>query len=69
LKEILKKLRKEKGVLQKEMTELLNITERQYGNYEAGRVDPPTSKLIILADYFGVSLDYLVGRADSANIK
>ena len=61
----LKNLRKQKKVLQKDMAQLLDITERQYNSYEAGRVDLPTSKLIALADYFNVSLDFLCGRSET----
>ena len=61
----LKKLRTKKGVTQRQMAELLNLkNERTYRYYEAGEVDPPTSKTQILADYFGVSIDYLLGRAN-----
>jgi len=58
----LKELRKAKGVTQKHMAELLSLTERTYRHYEAGGIDPPTSKMETLADYFGVSVDYLLGR-------
>jgi hypothetical protein len=50
--------------MSKTMAELLCITPRNYQRYESGEVDPPTSKTIFLADYFNVSLDYLVGRSD-----
>lgn len=63
----LRNLRKGKNALQKNLASLLKITDRQYRGYEAGTVDPPTSKLIILADYFDVSIDYLVGRTDNPN--
>jgi transcriptional regulator with XRE-family HTH domain len=62
-KERLRELRKRKVAYQKDMASFLGITERQYASYEAGKVDPPTSKLVALADYFDVSLDYLVGRS------
>jgi transcriptional regulator with XRE-family HTH domain len=62
--ERLKELRKSHNKLQKEMARLLNVTERHYRLCEAGKVDIPTSKLIALADYFDVSLDYLTGRSD-----
>ena len=62
--ERLKESRSKKGSLQKNVAELLNISDRQYRSYEAGEVDPPLSKVIALADYFNVSLDYLVGRSD-----
>lgn len=49
----------------KTMAELLKITPRNYQRYENGEVDPPTSKTVFLADYFDVSLDYLVGRTNN----
>jgi transcriptional regulator with XRE-family HTH domain len=63
----LKELRKANNKLQREMAELLGVTERHYRLCEAGKVDIPTSKLIALADYFDVSLDYLTGRSDDPN--
>ncbi|MCL2698185.1 MAG: helix-turn-helix domain-containing protein [Oscillospiraceae bacterium] len=65
----LKSLRKVKGVYQKHVAEMLGIAERNYRRYEAGDVDPPTSKTIMLADYFDVSVDYLVGRSDDPKRK
>ena len=64
LSERLKSLRIQKNVMSKTMAELLCISPRNYQRYESGEVDPPTSKTIFLADYFNVSLDYLVGRSD-----
>ena len=63
-----KELRQQNNIMVKTMAELLNITPRNYQRYENGEVDPPTSKTIILADYFNVSLDYLVGRTDNPEI-
>lgn len=62
--ERLRTLRIEHNCMSKSMAELLQITPRNYQRYETGEVDPPTSKTIFLADYFDVSLDYLVGRSD-----
>ena len=61
----LQQLRKEKGVYQREMAALLDITLRAYQLYEADRGYPTVPGLIRLADYFDVSLDYLVGRAEN----
>ena len=58
----IKELRNIKGVFQREVAELLDVTERHYRLCETGAVDLPASKLIALADYFAVSLDELVGR-------
>ncbi len=65
----LKKFRTSENILQKQMAEFLNITERQYRRYEAGEIDLPLSKAIKLADFFNVSLDYLVGRSDEEAVK
>ena len=61
----LKELRKKENVTQKQLSELLNITTRNYQRYETGEVDPPTSKTVFLANYFQVSTDYLLGLSDS----
>lgn len=62
--ERLKQLRTDNKKLQKDLASLLGVTDRHYRLCESGKVDIPTSKLIALADYFDVSLDYLVGRSD-----
>lgn len=63
----LKELRQNKNVLQKDIAELLNISVRQYSSYESEKqnVDVPMSNLLLLADYFEVSLDYLTGRCNT----
>jgi len=58
----LKELRKAKGVTQKQVADFLSIAERNYRRYEAGDVDPTGSTAIKLADYFEVTIDYLLGR-------
>ena len=60
----LKALRNEKKLKQTEMAEIMGITDRQYQRYEYGTREPAFRQLIALADYFDVSLDYLVGRSD-----
>lgn len=61
----LRELRNSRRVYQKEMAEYLGISVRGYQCYEAGQNYPDVKGLIALADYFGVTLDYLVGRSDS----
>ena len=58
----LKGLRNQKGLKQSDMATLLGITVRAYQNYELEAREPSLSVLIALADFFDVSLDYLVGR-------
>ncbi|HIZ16177.1 MAG TPA: helix-turn-helix domain-containing protein [Firmicutes bacterium] len=60
----LKELRKAKKLKQSDIANILGITTRNYQDYEYGKIDPPTSKMIILADYFNVSIDFLVGRSE-----
>ena len=60
----LKSCRKAKNISQKQIAEDLSISLRAYKYYEAGEREPTVSVLIALADYFDVSLDYLVGRSD-----
>ncbi len=60
----LKELRLAKSMTLKAMADMLGMVQRNYQRYETGEVDPPLSKAIVLADYFNVSLDYLVGRSD-----
>ena len=61
----LKTLRLERKPTQKEIAEAVHITEVSYQRYEYGTVRPSLDVLIALADYFDVSLDYLVGRSDN----
>ena len=62
--ERLKRLRSEKRIYQREAAEYLGITLRAYQTYESGECEPSIKNLIALADYFQVSIDYLVGRSD-----
>lgn len=64
--ERLKSCRKSKEKTQKQMAEILGVSERAYQHYELNDREPPLSKVIVLADYFDVSIDYLVGRSDEA---
>ena len=64
LAEQLKKIRAEMGFTQKQVADGIGIAEQAYQRYEYGRTVPSALVLIALADYFDVSLDYLVGRSD-----
>lgn len=50
---------------QKELAEHLGSTIRAIAYYESGSREPNIATLIAIADYFGVSIDYLVGRTDN----
>lgn len=64
LAESLKHTRILKGKSQKQCAEAAGISTTHYQNYEYGKSEPTASVLIALADFFNVSLDYLVGRSD-----
>lgn len=64
----LKELRATKNLTQKDMATLLNIKERQFQGYELGTTAPRFQALIFIADYFNVSIDYLVGRTDNPEV-
>lgn len=62
--ELLAKLRKEKGILQKELATYLNVTVATISNYEKGVHSPDYDTLVRIADFFDVSTDYLLQRTD-----
>lgn len=57
----LKKLRKDNKFIQKDIAKILDITQSQYSLYENNLRSIPIKKLIILAKYYDVSVDYLLG--------
>ncbi len=61
----LRTVRMEKKKTQKQTAEMLDMKLRSYQLYEQGTVEPNIAKLIMLADFFDVTLDYLMGRTDS----
>lgn len=60
----LKEIRKMKGITQKQLALGIGASERGIQQYELGERKPNYDMLIALADYFDVSIDYLVGRSD-----
>ena len=57
-------LKNERKLLQKDIASSIGLSLRAYHYYEKGQKEPTLSVLLRLADYFDVSLDYLVGRSD-----
>lgn len=64
---ILKNLRLEKNITQKDLAKHLGVTDRSVGYYETGQRTPPPDILEKIADYFNVSVDYLLGRTEERN--
>lgn len=60
----LKELRKSRKISQVKLAMDLNMNQNTISRYETGEREPGVTELILLADYFDVSIDYLVGRTD-----
>ena len=60
-----KDVRTDFDMIQREVADILEITPQQYQLYESGKREIPMHLMIILADYYGVPIDYLAGRSDS----
>lgn len=63
----LRELRIEKGLLQSDISKIINKGERTVGFYETGERDMNTETLAILSDFFNVSIDYLLGKSNIRN--
>lgn len=62
--EAIRNLRIDGGYTQKQIAELLHIKQNTYSQYEIGVLNYPVDVLIQLADFYGVSIDYLLGRTN-----
>ena len=60
----IKLIREEKGLYQKDLAKLLNVSVPAIAQYESGKRDMSTDSLIKLAEYLEVSTDYLLGKSD-----
>ena len=65
----LKILRKQQGLGQIEMAKRLNLAKSTYARYEIGETEPDLDTLIKLADYFGCSVDYLLGHQTNSIVQ
>lgn len=60
----LKEIREDKDLFQKNIAELIKVSQQQYNKYELGINSIPIEKLNILANFYNTSIDYLVGRTN-----
>ena len=65
----LKEIRKSKGISQLKLAMDLNTTQNTISRYETGEREPGINELIKLADYFNISVDYLIGRTDNPKLQ
>ncbi len=64
-KKRIKELRKSHDLTQKEISDILFCSQQVYCNYELGQRDLPTSVLIDMANYYSVSIDYILGQTSN----
>ena len=63
--ERLNALQKERSIYKKDVCKAVGLSKTSYYRYETGEREPTSSILTALANYFNVSIDYLVGRTDN----
>jgi repressor LexA len=63
----IKELRKSKNITQVRLAKILNIAQPTLSGYETGNFQPDNDVLLQIADFFGVSVDYLLGREENKN--
>lgn len=61
----IKSLREDRDLRQVDVAQKTGIDQRTLSNYETGKTKPDSDAIIILADFFGVSCDYLLGVTDT----
>ena len=59
--ERMRSLRQDRDLKQREIAELLHIGQKTYSDYELGKSKIPLENMMILARYYGVSMDYICG--------
>ena len=64
----LKELRKSRGISQLRLATQLHTTQNTISRYETGEREPGIDELIKIADYFNVSVDYLIGRTENPRL-
>ncbi len=60
----LKDLREDHDLTQAQAAKIIGTSQQHYGKYESGKIIIPFDRAVVLADYYGVSLDYIAGRTN-----
>lgn len=63
--ERIRDLREDNDLKQKDLASYLSVDQSTYSDYDNGRINVPVDMLIKIAEYYNVSLDYLVGRSNT----
>ncbi len=64
----IKALREDRDIKQYVLADLLNIAQNTYSQYETGKIEWTATMLIKLANFYGTSVDYLLGLVDTPNL-
>ena len=60
----LRELRNERGISQQDLGKLVNMSKMAISHWESGHSEPSISQLVLLSDFFEVTVDYLIGKTD-----
>lgn len=66
LSERIRELREQKNISQKQLADIMHISQSSISEYESGNQQPPLEMIVKLADFFDVSTDYLLGQTNIA---
>lgn len=66
--ENIRNLREDHDYKQRELAKVLHVSQNTYSQYENGVIELTAEKLILLANYYDVSVDYLLGRTKNRNV-
>ncbi len=64
----IRNLREDRDYRQRELAEVLHVSQNTYSQYENGVIEWTAEKLILLADFYQVSVDYLLGRTQNPQV-
>ncbi len=64
----LKDLREDHDLTQAQAAKIIGTSQQHYGKYESGKIIIPFDRVIVLADHYGVSLDYIAGRTNDPDV-
>ena len=62
--ENIRALREDNDLTQQQLADYLGVAQNTYSQYETGKIADTAQVLVKLADFYGVSVDYLLGRTD-----
>ena len=65
----LRGIREDRDIKQKEIAAYLNVSQNPYSQYETGVISLTAEILIKIANYYNVSIDYLLGRTDNPKLQ